>query len=70
VIAGQGCDQQPRELLTDGLAQAQRGGRRQRLLVEASALLEDAGKSAGLRLGGVHAPCIGADPPPGNPSPE
>ena len=72
MIAGECAQEQARELVAGGLAQAQ-DGRRGRVLdsVQASTMLEDEGEaSVGLERGGVHEPHIGHAPPPGDPSPE
>jgi hypothetical protein len=72
MIAGERANEQARELVSDRLAQADRGGWRPVLdPVQASAMFEDQREATvGLKRGGVHEPHIGHGPPPGDPSRE
>ena len=72
MLAGERAHEQPRELVTDRLAETKRGRRRGVLEgAQSSAMLEDESKATtGLRRGGVHDPHIGHGTPPGDPSAE
>jgi hypothetical protein len=68
MIAGERTEKLPRELLTDRLSQAQRGGSPfDGFLVH---VIDDPRQRWGLGLRGVHARTIGAGDSRGDPSPE